>query len=192
MATGKKQGSRESAFKAQKGCHPALIGRPGGAFCAKNALSLGPSFFEPVEIADVLAAFPGARIVETVDPPMPAGHVALFEAGRAAGFPWLRVWGVVVGRGEDAWQAWLCHWVSPGALACARAALARGMGLAAPPAGDGIAPPRWRANLEADSPEWTSSAAQTCCWCGGQRWRRTGDGDECVACHPTPGPEHVR
>ena len=167
-------------------------GPPSEAFDASNACPLLQKSPRGVTIADVLDVFAGARIVETVDPPMPAGHVALFEAGRAAGFPWLRVWGVVVGRGKDAWRAWLCHWVSPGGLACARAALARGMGLAAPPAGDGIAPPRWRANLEADSPEWTSSAAQTCCWCGGQRWRRTGDGDECVACHPTPGPEHVR
>jgi hypothetical protein len=156
--------------------------RPSNAFDAFDASPRLQKATIGVTVADVLDVFSGARIVETVEPPMPAGHLALFEAGRVLGFPWLRLWpGFAVGRGEDAWRAWLCYWVSPGALACARAALARGMGLAAP-AGDGIAPPTWRAALQAASPEWRSSPAQRCSACGGQRWRRTGDGDVCTTC----------
>jgi hypothetical protein len=172
----KKEGAGVESVKSV-GTHPS------DAFDASDASPLLQKSPCGVTVAEILDVFSGATVVATVDPPMPAGHVALFEAGRVLGFPWLRLWrGVVaVGRGEDAWRAWLCHWVSPGALALARAFLARGMALAAPGPGDGTVPSSWRAALEAAAPEWTSSAAQRCC-CGGQRWRRTVDGDVCTTC----------
>jgi len=97
-------------------------------------LTLPPSLthaLSGVTVDDVLTTFPGARIVDAVDPPMPAGHVELFEAGRCRGFPWLRVRPrYAVGRGEESWRAWLSRWVSPADLVVARARLARGEGIA--------------------------------------------------------------
>jgi hypothetical protein len=97
--------------------------------CVAWSLSVEPS--SSLSVEDVLSVFPGARIVDVMDRPNPAGHTGIFEAGRHRGFPWLRLRpGVAVGRGEDAWHAWLTGWVSPADLAVARARLARGEGIA--------------------------------------------------------------
>src|SRR5262245_41621961 len=75
-------------------------------------------------LSGVPATFPGARIVDAVDPPMPAAHREVFEAGRQRGWPWLRLRpGHAVGRGEESWRAWLSRWVSPADLVVARARL---------------------------------------------------------------------
>jgi hypothetical protein len=127
MAGYEKQGAGKLAQKAPK----ALSAPP---FCAFCALSPGACFPREsvggVTVEDVLDVF-GGRIVAAVDRPMPAGHVELFEAARQRGFPWLRLRpGYAVGRGEDAWCAWLGGWVSPADLVVARARLARGEGIA--------------------------------------------------------------
>jgi len=105
-----------------------------GAFFAFFANFAAPSFSSRpapgVTVEDVLDVF-GGQIVEATGRPIPAAHVPLYALARAHGFPWLRLRpGLAIGRGDDAWHAWLEGWVSPAELVVATDRLVRGEGLA--------------------------------------------------------------
>jgi hypothetical protein len=103
---------------------------PSDAFDASDAWSLSGATSSGLTVEDVRDVF-GGRIIATTAPPITAGHVPLYELARAHGFPWLRVRpGLAIGRGEDAWHAWLEGWVSPAELVMATHRLVRGEGLA--------------------------------------------------------------
>jgi hypothetical protein len=126
MAGRETQGLRKHAQKAQK-----VPSAP--PFCAFCACSLGASFSrEPaggVTVEDALDVVPGATVVSEPRS-IPAGHLALLEAARAAGFPWLRLRpGLAIAGDEDGWRAWLEGWVSPADLGLARRLLAGRYGL---------------------------------------------------------------
>jgi hypothetical protein len=165
----------------------SVVGPPQRLSTAFDASSARPLFRKSmigVTVADVLDVFPAATIVPW-PLPIPAGHQALFDAARAARFPWLRLRdGVAIAGDEDGWRAWLEGFVSPADLDRARHLLDRGAGIVArATAGDApVCPPSaWRQELSAT---FTSSPAHTCCRCGGREWRGMPDGDVCAVCPP--------
>jgi len=100
------------------------------AFNASDAWSLSGATSSGLTVEDVRDVF-GGRIIATTAPPIPAGHVPLYELARAHGFPWLRLRpGVAIGRGEASWRTWLTGWISPADVAGIQARLRRGEGLA--------------------------------------------------------------